>query len=254
MSLPEMDEPHTKLQGESPSPECLGIIPARGGSKGIPGKNLFPVGGKPLLYWTLKCARESRSLTRSIVSTDSPEIAEAARDYSGEVPFMRPVELAADDTPGVDVVLHALEWLESNEGYRPELVMVLQPTSPLRTSDQIDACADLLLMRNAPAVVSVTEVQYHPYWMKLVDADGVLRDFMTIDGPYHRRQDVPAMYAPNGALYLVRRSVLMARRTLFPEGTLAFIMAQSSSLDVDTPWDAHLADLILREQHEDRIH
>ncbi len=250
MSTDEIVGNHPRRGDEVRPVECLGIIPARGGSKGIPGKNLFPVGGKPLLYWTLKCARESQSLTRVVVSTDSLEIAQVARAYSAEVPFMRPVELAADDTPGIDVILHALAWLESNEGYEPQLVTVLQPTSPLRTADHIDRARDLLVMRNAPAVVSVTEVAYHPFWMKKVAADGVLHNFIDVAAQYHRRQDLPTLYAVNGAVYLARRSVLTDQKTLFPEGTLAFIMAQSTSLDVDTPWDAHLADLILRDEND----
>jgi N-acylneuraminate cytidylyltransferase/CMP-N,N'-diacetyllegionaminic acid synthase len=213
---------------------------------------LFLVGGRPLLWWTVKSAHESKRLSRVIVSTDSLEIAEAARALAAEVPFMRPQRLAGDETPGIDVIVHALEWLSNTEGYEPDLVMVLQPTSPLRTADHIDGAIELLLAKNAPAVVSVTEVQYHPYWMKRVNGERVMSDFMTLDAPCVRRQDLPVLYAINGAMYLARRATLLAQRTFFPEGTRAFIMPQSSSLDIDTPWDAHLADLILRDAHEQR--
>lgn len=213
---------------------------------------MFLVGGKPLLCWTVKSAHESKRLSRVIVSTDSLEIAEAARTLATEVPFIRPQRLASDETSGIDVIVHALEWLSNTEAYEPDLVMVLQPTSPLRTADHIDGAIELLLAKNAPAVVSVTEVQYHPYWMKRVNGEGVMHDFMTLDAPYARRQDLPVLYAINGAVYLARRATFLAQRTFFPEGTRAFIMPQSSSLDIDTPWDAHLADLILRNAHEQR--
>ncbi len=227
---------------------CLAIISARGGSKGIPGKNIRPVAGKPLIAWTIAAARESAVFQRIIVSTDSQEIAEAARQNGAEIPFMRPADLARDDTSGTDPVVHAVQWLELHENFISEWVMLLQPTSPLRASQDIRRAVALAEQKNADAVVSVAPVEDHPYWMKRIDTDGCLEDFIRLEKPINRRQDLPEVYALNGAIYLVRRTVLMAQETLFPQRTYALVMPRERSLDVDTPWDLYVADLILKDR------
>ena len=227
---------------------CLAIISARGGSKGIPAKNIQPVAGKPLIAWTVRAAQDSGVFERIVVSTDSPNIAHAAGACGAEIPFMRPAQLARDDTPGIDPVLHAVRWLETHEQFIPEWVMLLQPTSPLRTAEDIREACTLALQHNADAVVSVTYVHDHPYWMKKITPDGRLEDFIAQPTPITRRQDLPAAYALNGAIYLVRRSVLVEQETLFPHNTHALVMARERSLDVDTPWDLYVADLIMRDR------
>ena len=141
----------------------FGIIGARGGSKALPKKNIAPLGGKPLIAWTIEAAVRSRTITRTVVPTDDAEIAKAAERYGAEVPFRRPEELAEDATPGPAVVLHVVRWLDQHEGYRPDLVVYLQPTSPLRVPEDIDAAVALLVEREADAVVGVCPVQRHPY-------------------------------------------------------------------------------------------
>lgn len=230
---------------------CIAIISARGGSKGIPGKNIRPVAGMPLIAWTVRAARESRVFGRIVVSTDSPDIAEAAKQCGAEIPFMRPAELAADDTPGIDPVVHAVRWLESHEQHEPEWVMLLQPTSPLRTSVDIQDAFSLAQRTDADAVVSVTTVHDHPYWMKRILPDGRMEDFIRQERPTSRRQDLPEAFAVNGALYLVRRTVLLEQETLFPTNTHALIMPRERSLDVDTPWDLYVADLILKDRRSE---
>jgi CMP-N-acetylneuraminic acid synthetase len=227
---------------------CLAIISARGGSKGIPAKNIRPVAGKPLIAWTILPSIESGLFERIVVSTDSPEIADVARSYGGEIPFMRPVELAADDTPGIDPVLHAVQWLELHEHYMPEWVMLLQPTSPLRSTVDLSEAFTLSERNRADAVVSVTSVHDHPYWLKRLSPDGRMEDYIEQDRPVSRRQDLPAVYALNGAIYLVRRKILIEQKTFFPDNTHALIMPRERSLDVDTPWDLYVADLILRDR------
>ncbi len=227
---------------------CLALISARGGSKGITGKNIRQVAGKPLIAWTIAAASESRVCQRIIVSTDSPEIADAARQHGAEIPFMRPAELATDDASGTDPVLHAVRWLDLHENFAPEWVMLLQPTSPLRTSLDIRRAVALAEEKNADAVVSVAPVEDHPFWMKRIDADGCLEDFIRLEKPFNRRQDLPEVYALNGAIYLVHRTVLLGQETLFPPRTHALVMPRERSLDVDTPWDLYLADLILKDR------
>jgi N-acylneuraminate cytidylyltransferase/CMP-N,N'-diacetyllegionaminic acid synthase len=189
---------------------------------------------------------------RVVVTTDSPAIAEAARAAGAEVPFLRPEELARDDTPGVAPALHAVRWLDEHEQYRPELVCYLQPTSPLRGGAHIDAAVALLESARAEAAVSVTPVEHHPYWVMRLGADGRLSDFLTPDPPITRRQDLPPLYALNGALYLVRRAALLASGTLFPPDTVGYLMDRRDSLDVDTAFDLELADLLLGRRAVDR--
>jgi CMP-N-acetylneuraminic acid synthetase len=229
-------------------PVCVGIIPARGGSKGIPGKNLKPAAGKPLIAWTVETALAATSLDRVIVSTDSLEIAEVARRHGAEVPFMRPADLAQDDTPGIEPVLHAALWLEENEGYHPDLIMLLQPTSPLRIPEDIDRAIELIREKSADAVVSVTPVEAHPYWMKQIDGAGRMTDFIKLDQPIDRRQDLPEVYVLNGAIYLARYEALVEQKTFYADNTFSLVMPVERSLDIDAPWDLYLADLILKDR------
>src|SRR5260370_5875896 len=159
--------------------DCLALIPARSGSKGIPYKNIASVGGRPLIAWTIAAARAATRVNRIVVSTDDPDIAQVSEALGAEVPFLRPAEMAQDDTPGTVPLLHALGWLEEHEAYRPELVMLLQPTSPLRSSVDIEAAVELLRDRNADAVVSVTPVSHHPQWMKRVEDGDRLKEYVT---------------------------------------------------------------------------
>jgi CMP-N,N'-diacetyllegionaminic acid synthase len=233
---------------------CLAVIMARGGSQGVPGKNLRIVAGKPLIAWTIEAALQCPLLDRVVVTTDSFEIADIGRTFGAEVPFMRPAELAHDDTPGMVPLLHAVKWLGDNENYSPDLVMLLQPTSPLRTAGDITAAIELLLEKSADTVVSLSPVDQHPYIMKVVEPDGRIRDYVKLDQPPDRRQDFPPLYALNGALYLARLDVLLERESFYPDMTYGLIMPGERSLDVDTPWDLYLADLILRDRGEHAAH
>ena len=228
--------------------QVVGIIPARGGSKGIPRKNITLLAGKPLIAWTIQAVQLSLQMNRVVVSTEDEEIARIAKQHGAEVPFLRPTELAQDDTPGIAPILHAVKWLEKNEGYLPDLIMCLQPTSPLRSSEDIDAAIELAAQKNADAVVSVMPVDHHPDWMQCVDTDGRLTDFITHDRPATRRQDLPPVYALNGAIYLGRRTVLLEQESWYTDKTYAYIMPPERSLDIDTQWHLCLADLILKDK------
>jgi CMP-N,N'-diacetyllegionaminic acid synthase len=222
----------------------IGIITARGGSKGIPRKNIRPVAGKPLLAWTVEAALASGKLERVILSTDDREIAETARLFGAEVPFMRPASLADDDTTSFAVIEHALEWLEQ-DGALPDYILLLQPTSPLRTSVDINDALLFAAVRNADAVVGVSECSPHPLLARTIRKDGTLEEFFKTESDFHRRQDLPPVYAINGAIYLHRPASLRATRSLIPPGAHAFVMPPERSLDVDTLWQLGLAHLIL---------
>jgi N-acylneuraminate cytidylyltransferase/CMP-N,N'-diacetyllegionaminic acid synthase len=229
--------------------KVLAVIPARGGSKSIPKKNIASAGGRPLIAWTIIAAQAAEAVDRIVVSTDAEEIADVARQYGVEVPFLRPSLLAQDDTPGLDPILHAVQWLKQHDNYCADFVLCLQPTSPLRSAKDIDAAIELALGKNADAVVSVTPAAQHPYWMKLVDAQGLVHEFISLEGSVTRRQGLPHVYALNGAIYLARIDVILERKTWYTDKTYAHIMPLERSLDVDEPWDLHVADLILRDKY-----
>lgn len=225
--------------------EIVGLITARGGSKGIPRKNVAPVGGKPLIAWTIEAAKRSARLDRVLVSTDDAEIREIACAADANVPFLRPPDLARDDSPHIDVVLHALDWLAEHDGTTPEYVVLLQPTSPLRLAEDIDAAVALALQHDAEAVVSVVETHVHPVLTYSLLEDGTLKPFVHSPVPYPRRQDLPKAYHVNGAVYVNRARSLRDTRTFYPEGVLGHVMPEERSLQIDTAWELHLAGLIL---------
>lgn len=225
----------------------LALITARGGSKSIPQKNITLLAGKPLIAWTIESALRS-SLHSVVVSTDDEEIAKIAKNWGAEVPFMRPAELARDDSPHILVIIHALQWLERYKNELYDYVLLLQPTSPFRSVADIDNVIQLALERNADSVVSVCPAETHPYLTKILAADGHLEDFTSKPGGYLRRQDLPPVHAINGAIYLVRRGVLLNKKTYYTENTFAYVMPPERSFDIDTPWDLYLADLIMKDR------
>ena len=222
----------------------LAVIPARGGSKGVPRKNIRDVAGRPLLGWSVAAARASRYIDRLVLSSDDDEIIAIARREQCDVPFKRPAELARDDTPGIDPVLHALEQLPGHD-----IVVLLQPTSPLRTAVDIDGCLEKMLEAAAPACVSVREAQDHPYWTYRIDAAGRLRAFAAPeDGAASRRQDLPPAWAINGAVYAARTGWLATTRSFLTAETVAYTMPASRSLDIDTEADLAIAEGVLGQR------
>lgn len=232
-------------------PVVLALITARGGSKGIPRKNIVPLAGKPLIAWTIEAARQSPSVDRVVVSTDDPEIAEISRAFGAEAPFLRPAELAQNDSPHIDTIIHGVKWMEERQGYTPDYVLLLQPTSPLRTSDDIEAAVALAVGKQADAVVSVCLSPAHPYLMRRVEADGKLKEYEPRPPGYLRRQVLPPVYVENGAIYLVDREVLVRDRSWYSNKTYAYIMPAERSIDVDTMWDLKLAAWLLTEKPDE---
>jgi len=220
--------------------KILGVITARGGSKGLPGKNLKLLAGKPLIAHSIDAARDSGVLDRVILSTDDEEIAAAARACGCDVPFMRPADLARDETPHLPVLQHAVQWLSDHERYQPDAVMILQPTSPLRRAVDIRESIALLERSGADSVVSVSEVPAHHNPMRTlrVDDQGMASLFVTgepVRRRINRRQDMPAAWTMNGAVYLFRTSVLTAAEpSLYGNRTAAYIMPAEYGISIDS--------------------
>ena len=211
----------------------LAIIPARGGSKGIPRKNIRLLAGKPLIAWTIDEAKKSKYIDRLILSSEDEEIIEVARKYGCEVPFKRPVELAQDDTPGIEPVIHAINTLEEKYDY----VVLLQPTSPLRTVEDIDGCIQHCIVKGIPACVSVTEAHQNPCWMYRLDDDMRLNSFVQDGVKINRRQDLPKVYVLNGAIYMAETVFINENKSFLTEETAGYIMSGENSVDIDTEMD-----------------
>lgn len=221
----------------------LGFIPARAGSKGIRSKNIRPLAGKPLVVHTIQAAKESGIFDCLVVSTDGKEIAEIASEAGAEVPFLRPSELATDEARGIDALHHALQWFEER-GAKYDCVMCLQPTSPLRSAADIVAAADLLLARGAEAIVSVSPVEHHPWWSNVLPEDGCMKDFLKPGIPANR-QELPAYYRLNGAIYLARWDFIRNRDSWLGPCTYAYIMPRERSVDIDEEIDFKIAEVLL---------
>jgi CMP-N,N'-diacetyllegionaminic acid synthase len=224
----------------------LGLIPARGGSKGVPHKNIRSLCGKPLLQYTAQSAKASSRLTQVILSTEDDEIAEVGRYCGLDVPFMRPVELAEDETPMLPVVQHALMWFEKR-GERFDAVCLLQPTNPLRTTAMIDGCLELFAKNEPDAVVTILPVpaEYNPHWVYYKDQDGSLQLSTGEAMPISRRQDLPQAFHREGSVYVVRRNVVIDENSLYGRRVLGFPVLAEHSVNIDNLKDWQRAEQLL---------
>ena len=224
-------------------PKVLALIPARGGSRRLPGKNLLKLCGEPITVWSIKAAQQSKYVDRIVVSPDSDEIAEVARAAGADVPFMRPNYLASDTASSLDVVKHALNEL-NQKGQCYEYIVLLQPTSPLRTSKHIDESFELLQSKDADAIVGVTELDHPIELTNRLPDDLSMKGFFTTDS-HLRSQNFPKRYRVNGAIYLVRVESLIKENTIFLSDRIyAYKMDREVSVDIDTPYDLRLADAL----------
>lgn len=217
--------------------KILAIIAARGGSKGLAGKNLAEVGGKPLVVWSIEAAHQSQLIDYTILSSDDDNIIAAARHAGCDVPFVRPAALATDNATLVDVALHALDAV--NDAY--DYVVLLQATSPLRRAEDIDGCIRACAAAKAPAAVSVTLAAKHPRWMFMLDAGHRLHPLGSWDDLRRRRQDLPEAYAPNGAVYVAEVEWFRRTRSFYAPETIGFPMPAERSVDIDTALDLEVA-------------
>jgi len=227
----------------------IAIIPARGGSKRLPGKNLLMLAGKPLIGWTIEAAIASGVFDRVVVSTDSWEIAVTAAQFGAEVPFMRPEELALDTTPSIDVLIHAAHELIAGKEPQWSHLACLQPTSPLRTAENIREAAQLLELKQADAVVSVCRTEHSPLWSNTLPENLSLEGFIPESIQKTPSQQLPAYYRLNGALYFCRIPRMIEEKTLFLKtGAFAYVMNRKDSIDIDDQVDFDLAGIYLGQR------
>jgi CMP-N,N'-diacetyllegionaminic acid synthase len=222
----------------------LAIIPARGGSKGIPRKNITIINGKPLIQYTIDEAKNSKYLDRIIVSTDDKEIAEIAKRCGAEVPFLRPKELASDHAKTIDALIHAVTELEKR-GIKYDFVVLLQPTQPLRKSWHIDEAIQEIVETNEESLVSVSKVKEHPILMRTIGEDGKVKKLLEISSTV-RRQDFPTFYKVNGAIYINKINENFTKNTSLNDNKLAYLMDKKYDLDIDEPIDLEFFKLILQ--------
>lgn len=229
-------------------PRTLALIPARGGSRRLPGKNLATLAGRPLIRWTINAALSARSVDDVVVSTDDPAIAEVAEAAGAEVPFLRPKDIATDHSSTEEVMRHALQTL-AEAGRTWDLLVLLQPTSPLRTSADIDEAVTLFRERQASAVISVCTTDHPPEWCNPLPPDRSLAGFLRPDVVGKRSQDLPTSYRLNGAIYIYPcRAVLEGAIAAFTQGSYAYVMPRERSIDIDEPIDLVIAGALLEQQ------
>jgi len=221
------------------SKKVLGVIIARGGSKGLPGKNVADLGGKPMIAWSVEAGKGSRYIDRLVLSSDDRAIIDAAKEYGCEVPFVRDPALADDFTGGTDVVIDAVKKLP---GY--DYVVLLQATSPLRSAEDVDGCLDRLIASGAPSCLSVTALEKPVEWLMRVNEHGRLDRL--VEGEHtDRRQDAQVAFAPNGAVYAAKTDWLLETGTFYSEDTAAYEMPRERSVDIDTELDLAIAAAII---------
>lgn len=216
----------------------LAVIPARSGSKRVPNKNIKDLNGKPLIAYTIEAALKSKYITKTIVSTDSIELQKIAHKFNASAPFLRPIELAQDETKSIDVVTHTLKYLKENEKEVYDFVILLQPTSPLRNEKDIDNAIRYLEKKNADAVISVCEVEHNPLWSNKLDKTKNMEKFLDKQYINSRSQDLEKFYRLNGAIYICKINKLLEENTFFiNKNIFAYEMAQEKSIDIDTNLD-----------------
>lgn len=224
----------------------IAIIPARGGSKRLPGKNIKLLGGKPLMAWTIEAAIKSNIFDHVFVSTDSEEIASVSKDYGAKVPFLRPAELSSDTATTNDVVTHLISWFEKEYSQEVSNIAILQPTSPLRNAQHIQEAFKVMEMKRAKAVVSVCELEHPIQFCNQLGVDGSMDGFIEL-GDMKRTQDLDSTYRLNGAIYIFDNTYVGRMNDLYSEGTFAYIMDSKSSIDIDTQDDFNLAEFFVNK-------
>jgi N-acylneuraminate cytidylyltransferase/CMP-N,N'-diacetyllegionaminic acid synthase len=227
--------------------KIIAIIPARGGSKGLPRKNIKPLAGRPLIYYTIYEALKSNYLDRIIVSTEDEEIAKISKDCGAELPFMRPKELAMDNTPTLPVLQHAIHYLEEKENYYPDIIVLLEPTSPLRNNKDIDSAIKKFIESRYNTVVTVCKVDYPPHWVYKLEG-GKLKPFIKNGKKITRRQDAPDLYRLNGAIYVIKRDLIMIENKILCDNMDGVIMPLEKSIDIDSELDFFIAEKLMKEK------
>jgi len=226
----------------------LAIIPARGGSKRLLGKNILELAGKPLIAWSIEAGTQSKYVDRVVVSTDDESIAKVAREYGADVPFMRPEKLSGDESTTIDALRHTLNEL-SEQGEEYEYLIILQPTSPLRTKEHIDEAVEQLIQKNADSIIGVTELEHPIEWTNTLPENLSMDEFLSKGINSMRSQDFPMRYRVNGAIYLLRIDMLLRSNTLFfSKNTYAYIFDKTESIDIDDMNDFLIAKTLIQHR------
>ncbi len=232
------------------NPCILGLIPARGGSKGIPRKNIKLLNGKPLIYYSILAGKNCKAIDRLVLSTDDPEIAEIAQSYGADVPFLRPMELASDTARALGVIRHAIQFLEELDKKEYPIVVYLEPTSPLRSVQDIDQAIEVFLNDTADSLASVVEVpQYHPILMKKIIDNRIQPFYLDEPEGMPRQLYAPKAYMRNGCVYIFRRSNIL-KNIVWGENIMPFIMPPYRSITIDDMNDWHLAEILIKKVAE----
>ena len=223
----------------------IGVIPARGGSKEVPRKNLLKIGDKSLIELATNSANRSKLLTRFLLSSDDDEIIEEGKKVGCPVHFKRPYDLATDESSTFSVLKHAVSWLEDNEQWKPEIIVILQPTTPFRKASHIDGVLELLIKTKADAVITIRKPDYPPHWMLRLDKGKKLTNLIQGGNIYKRRQNTPETYQPAGMVYAFKAELLFEMDTLFPfKDTRGFLISKEDSINIDSYIDYELAKVI----------
>ena len=225
----------------------IAIIPARGGSKGLPGKNIRDLDGMPLICHTIKSALESESITRVIISTDDDDIAIVAKECGAEVPFNRPSKLAKDNSMVMDAYLYTIDRLVEMENITIDSFIALLPTAPLRRSHDIDMAVEIFNLNKADSVISVTEPDAPAEWYRRIDNDGILRDYSPNTNTIKNRQEFNKSYIPNGAIYIFNVEKLRLSRQYYMDKTYPYVMPRSRSADIDEILDFEWAEFLINK-------
>ena len=232
----------------------IAFIPARGGSKGVPGKNIKEICGKPLIAWTIEAAKKAKCIDRVIVTTDDEAIAAVAKEYGAEVPFMRPAELSSDTASAIDVYIHATEFVMNETGQKLEKFMVLLPTVPLRTEKHIDEAMAQFEADKATTLISFAEAEVPASWYHVTDDNGRVHNAGFGTGvTMSNRQNNETYIVPNGAIYILDYELLKNKRTYYCDNTVAYIMSREDSIDIDYPIDFEFAKCLMEKRVNDTI-
>lgn len=230
--------------------KIITIIPARGGSKRLPGKNIKPLNGKPMIAYAIRAALEAKGVDRVIVSTDDKEIAAIAKKYGAEVPFLRPTELATDTATTVSVLQHTVNWLKESEKYDTDTVVLIQPTSPLVLSEDIDQAIEKLQATDANSCLSVCEIKERPEWMYEF-VNGKVKPYLALEMREIRSQDLKKLYRINGAVYAIKKDFLMKNSRVIDDKNMeAIIMPPERSVDIDELADFLLAEVLMKQLND----
>jgi CMP-N,N'-diacetyllegionaminic acid synthase len=233
----------------------LGIIPARGGSKGLPGKNIMSIAGEPLIYWTIKTAKDSRLLSNFVISTDEPAIKEISECAGGNVPFLRPKELAGDKTSSTDVVLHCIEYFEEQNTHFDNIVL-LEPSSPLRKSDDIDNALKMFYNNysNVDGIISVGKIHLeNPSVVKYIDNNLIFPISKGFTNKITRRQDYPEFYFPYGVLYIIKTDILKEKRSFYTDRIMPFVIERWQNYELDDIYDFYAIETIMKNKIKEGV-